>query len=211
MNEFGLMPVAVRVLPGCVECVRKCLREGLFYYLNNDYEISQDGKSIIRRRRQIEPVDSYFFRTDNDTSLSVNLSAIVGMNGDGKSSLVELIVRLLNNYALKSERHPELTLIKAEGVRAEFYYKLNGHFYCLIEDEEGIRILRYDDIGEGEFISDTPLDKSEVNDEFFLRSYRTTLIMHTIRKKLITMTRCCAMMSIGCTMFSIRMTVIRPH
>ena len=167
MNEFGLMPVAVRVLPGCVECVRKCLREGLFYYLNNDYEISQDGKSIIRRRRQIEPVDSYFFRTDNDTSLSVNLSAIVGMNGDGKSSLVELIVRLLNNYALKSERHPELTLIKAEGVRAEFYYKLNGHFYCLIEDEEGIRILRYDDIGEGEFISDTPLDKSEVNDEFF--------------------------------------------
>lgn len=41
--------IAVRVLPGCVQHIRKCLVENHFYYLNNDYCISEDGNLITRR------------------------------------------------------------------------------------------------------------------------------------------------------------------
>ena len=41
--------IAVRVLPDCVQHIRKCLVENHFYYLNNDYRISEDGKLITRR------------------------------------------------------------------------------------------------------------------------------------------------------------------
>ena len=41
--------IAVRVLPGCVQHILKCLVENHFYYLNNDYRISEDGKLITRR------------------------------------------------------------------------------------------------------------------------------------------------------------------
>lgn len=41
--------IAVRVLSGCVQHIRKCLVENHFYYLNNDYRISEDSKLITRR------------------------------------------------------------------------------------------------------------------------------------------------------------------
>lgn len=41
--------IAVRVLSGCVQHIRKCLVENHFYYLNNDYRISEDGNLITRR------------------------------------------------------------------------------------------------------------------------------------------------------------------
>ena len=44
--DFNL--IAVRVLPGCVQHIRKCLVENHFYYLNNDYRISEDGNLITR-------------------------------------------------------------------------------------------------------------------------------------------------------------------
>lgn len=41
--------IAVRVLSGYVQHIRKCLVENHFYYLNNDYRISEDGNLITRR------------------------------------------------------------------------------------------------------------------------------------------------------------------
>lgn len=97
--------IAVRVLPGCVQHIRKCLVENHFYYLNNDYHISEDGKLITRRSSNIAPLSASFFSLSEKQSKGVrlNFSAIVGMNGDGKSSLVELIIRILNNTSIIHE------------------------------------------------------------------------------------------------------------
>ena len=45
--DFRLL--VVRVLPGCVQHIRKCLVENHFYYLNNNYRISEDGNLITRQ------------------------------------------------------------------------------------------------------------------------------------------------------------------
>lgn len=53
--------IAVLVLPGCVQHIRKCLVENHFYYLNNDYRISEDGKLITRRSSNLAPLSEISF------------------------------------------------------------------------------------------------------------------------------------------------------
>ena len=73
----------------------------------------------------------------------MNFSAIVGMNGDGKSSLVELIIRILNNASIIHEIGEIGTLLWIQGVKAELYYHLDGIFYRLVTTEDDAWIYRY--------------------------------------------------------------------
>ena len=141
--------IAVRVLPGCVQHILKCLVENHFYYLNNDYRISEDGKLITRRSSNIAPLSANFFSLSEKQSKGVrlNFSAIVGMNGDGKSSLVELIIRILNNASIIHEIGEIGTLLWIQGVNAELYYHLDGIFYRLVTTEDDARIYRYVETG----------------------------------------------------------------
>lgn len=94
--------IAIRVLPGCAEYIRKCLGVSQYYYLRNDYSVSEDGRVIMRRSgNRVSLVDDFFALSETHSmGVGLNFSAIVGMNGDGKSSLVELIIRLLNNDSI---------------------------------------------------------------------------------------------------------------
>lgn len=42
--QHYLKLIALRILPGCAPQIKKCLAENTFYYLCNDYTISDDGK-----------------------------------------------------------------------------------------------------------------------------------------------------------------------
>ena len=103
-SDFKLL--AIRVLPECAQYIRKCLVENRFYYLNNDFRISENGMMITRRSSNIAQLPANFFSLSEKQSKGVrmNFSAIVGMNGDGKSSLVELIIRILNNTSVNRRK-----------------------------------------------------------------------------------------------------------
>lgn len=140
-SQFKL--IAIRVLPGCRDSVRKCLKTNVFYYLCNDYAVSVDASIIKQVSRYIEPLDSSFFSiNDRDCNVTINLQAIVGKNGDGKSSLVEVALRLINNFALTKSIGSSQNLTKANGVYAELYYQYNDTFYCLRENG-GITLSDY--------------------------------------------------------------------
>ena len=83
--------IAVRVLPGCAEYIRKCLGVNQYYYLCNDYSASENGRVITRRSGNIVPWADDFFALSETHSMGVglNFSAVVGMNGDGTSLIVE--------------------------------------------------------------------------------------------------------------------------
>lgn len=132
--------IAVRVLPNCAQYIRKCLVENRFYYLNNDYRIPEDGTMITRRSGNISPLPAKFFSLSEKQSKGVrlNFSAIVGMNGDGKSSLVEIIIRILNNASIIHEIGEPDTLLWVRGVNAELYYHLDGSFYRLISTDDDV-------------------------------------------------------------------------
>lgn len=119
--------IAIRPLPGCRQSALKCLQIGQMYYLCNDFRISDDTVSL--RDEYVRPLSPDFFSLSKDASVSINISAVVGMNGDGKSSLIELMMRLLNNCA----KHYRLTykdrLLRIDGIRAELYYLLDDVIY----------------------------------------------------------------------------------
>lgn len=138
--------IAIRPLEGCRDSALKCLKIGQLYYLCNDYTITEDGISMRDNYVRLLPKD--FFSPGYGSQLQVNIAAIVGMNGDGKSSLVELVMRLVNNCA----KHYNLTdkdhLLRVEDIKAELFYEIDNVVYCIREskDDNYTNLLKYADI-----------------------------------------------------------------
>ena len=60
--------------------------------------------------------------------VSLNFSAIVGKNGDGKSTIIELVARIINNLArAKNFCTKDDNLIPVKGVSTELYYEFDGN------------------------------------------------------------------------------------
>lgn len=141
-NELKL--IAVRPLKGCAPHVHKVLKPGVTYFLYNNYKMTDDDQFI---QKVENPVPSYFYQKDADAP-QLNISAIVGKNGDGKSTLVELIMRVINNFAYFArfdERHGNLDRIK--GVYAELYFSIKDIIYKIKTEEKVISV--FEDNGNG--------------------------------------------------------------
>lgn len=91
----------------------------------------------------------------SETTPNINVSAIVGENGQGKSSLIELMLRVINNmayalrpaFAMANNSHPRYV----RGVYAELAFSIEKRQYVVrVEDtivylkESGNAIWRYD-------------------------------------------------------------------
>lgn len=126
--------IAIRPLDGCAQHILKVLKENEIYYLCNDYEISPEGIISPRNNRNLKPLSDTFFQLNKDKP-SINISAIVGKNGDGKSSIIELMLRLLNNLAYLCHKRELLNhpILEVEGLRAEMYFLQDDKFYRLSE------------------------------------------------------------------------------
>lgn len=124
--------IAIKPLKGCQPHILKCLKTDMMYYFCNDYYVAEDESYIERRSKNIQPLKETFFLGNP----KVNISAVVGMNGDGKSTLMELLMRLINNCAISNQltATPE-SLRRVEGVKASLYYLIDDTFYKLTEVE----------------------------------------------------------------------------
>ena len=146
-NSFRI--IAVRVLLGCDASIRRALHEEETYFLYNDYEdvIDENGtwQGIRKNETLNERIALDFFRIPiNDKrknqSPVVSVSAIVGKNGDGKSSLVELILRIMNNFGVQHGfKIDQESLAHVNGVEAILYYELNGQLYTIECSHETVK------------------------------------------------------------------------
>ena len=81
--------LAIQVLKECEAYIIRCLKPGVMYYLCHDYDFSQSLGgiwSVCKRGANINTVDEKFFRIKSESSLNINVSAIVGENGSGKAA-----------------------------------------------------------------------------------------------------------------------------
>lgn len=125
MADFKIL--AVKILPRCNNRIRKVLYVNRWYIFYKDFEVTQDGKWL--QRKSVASVPDDFFRVA-ETSPSISISAIVGKNGDGKSSLIELVVRILNNVAYSAYKDIQDSLMWVEGLRAELFFSIDNHVCC---------------------------------------------------------------------------------
>lgn len=73
---------------------RSLSKDNRWYTFYNKAVISEDGRKIIIPNDFYDDTMLY-----DSNSISVSISAIVGENGSGKSSILDMMVRLLNNVA----------------------------------------------------------------------------------------------------------------
>lgn len=116
-SSFSL--VAVKIGNKCQEHITKVLKQK-WYLLNNWYELN--GDTLTKR------ADANFVRTLYGESISV--SAIVGKNGAGKSSLMELIYRVVNNLSfcmMQGVKWPGAApLMYIDGICSTLYFESEG-------------------------------------------------------------------------------------
>lgn len=122
--DEGFYVFAIRVCsPDSVG--RRKLVPGKLYYLLEGFSVFED-RILISRERFNKSVHDYYHDSGN-SGPHVTVSAIVGENGAGKSSLIEYEMRLINNFSTalfgeyaKVNGWPHLHYIN--GVDGELYY-----------------------------------------------------------------------------------------
>lgn len=115
-KEFSLS--VIHILPNCSPNLKKGLRDE-FYKLNGCCEINRNKVEL----REENPLLGFY-------GSRINVEAIVGVNGSGKSSLFEIIYRVINNLSCLLNRGKRRKtaddLYYVKDLYAELYYVVNG-------------------------------------------------------------------------------------
>lgn len=180
MSGFRLL--AVRPFLNCSERFCKNLQKGEIYKFYQDYNFLDENKNIIEGDNIFKMDDDgqhvdndvfeivknseiteeiYNITDSNGRIINVSVSALVGKNGSGKSSIIELVYVLCYIIALKKgiiTDHSELSkLINNKNVdhnklfqkideiqdvfndfRAEIYYEIEGKFYSIWYNQDQV-------------------------------------------------------------------------
>lgn len=99
----------------CDKHLKKNLKDG--YYFFNEWCEIKEGKVQLNEDRK--PENNFF-------GSNISIQAIVGKNGSGKSSVLELMYRMINNFALhlvkKQKRRAADVIYRIEGVYSDLYF-----------------------------------------------------------------------------------------
>lgn len=120
MTSFSI--IALKVLSGNPNNIRKILPKGKTWYLFNQLYKYEDGK--LKRNEDYPLSDNFFGK-------NISINAVVGKNGSGKSSLLEFMFRMINNLTFW------LTKKQQRNAAEHFYYieDLYGDLYFIINDK----------------------------------------------------------------------------
>ncbi len=118
--DKGLKIIAIEPLKGCYQKHIKVLSRNTKYYLYNDYKIDENDN--------VEDTHSIAGQlySDEDDKLQINISAIVGKNGTGKSTLIELLLMAINNLSFALSIHKKtintVSLKPVVGLNVAIYF-----------------------------------------------------------------------------------------
>ena len=141
--------------------IRRMLIKDKLYCLLKGFEIQED-KIIIDKTRFARPVYDYYMGA-NKSKPHVSVSAIVGENGSGKSSLIEFEIRLINNLAAavfgeyaKEPGWEHLHYIN--NLNGELYYLADKAVYKLSITGRNVKLVAYSSTAkqeDGSWVYDT--------------------------------------------------------
>lgn len=144
MEKSNFKIIAVKALDECSSGFTKILKKEEIYYFYSDYKIdvNEDGLETISNANDKGYPNNLFNIKGFKDEININVSAIVGKNGSGKSSLIELLFRAINNIACNYKWHPGsfLKTIMADlkivdGLHVELYYQTDKIYKIIVNNE----------------------------------------------------------------------------
>jgi hypothetical protein len=117
----------------CVNDFLKILKEDEIYIFDKAYDIQSDDRIELKQDISLSLYDI--------EDLKINIHAIVGKNGTGKSTLVELLFAIINNVAYKKNINKELIYIPC--LKAELIYE-HIELYKIIVNDDNVAIFQYE-------------------------------------------------------------------
>ena len=117
---FGLRLISLTIYEETIPQLRKVLKPGMFKFADEKIASNKEG-------RQME-VRLY--------GRNISVQSIVGMNGSGKSSLLDIIYRMINNFCYYLTKNLYYTyaaerLAFVHGLYADLKYEVDGNICCL--------------------------------------------------------------------------------
>ena len=145
--------IAVKVGKDCYPNIKKVLNPE-WYLFNTLYKVDKkEDKLILNKQYPFILNDNQPGKTnfcDEFWGENIFIQAIVGKNGSGKSSILEIIFRMINNLSVKLLKNirpdnisEELHMVR--GIDAELYFIIHDKLCCLKCKDEEVMI----DLGDG--------------------------------------------------------------
>lgn len=141
--ELGVQLIGVYIID-CNEKIKKNLKSGWypFGHFNDCHDIfNADGVANSEKYKKLQDSITKNQNFCNglysaNCNIPITINCIVGKNGSGKSSLVGIIYRIINNLSCRIKKHlktynSDYNPTWASGFNAELYYELDGEIYCI--------------------------------------------------------------------------------
>lgn len=142
-----LQIIAIRVGEGSIGA-RKLAPNKSYYFLEG-YDIVDDKHLKVRKDRfqEVNIYNDYFLGADNHPS--VHISAIVGENGSGKSTVVEYMMRIINNFAATTlgeysqNQRTDEHLHYIDGMDGSLYYRRDDTIWEIRVKNRNVNLIEY--------------------------------------------------------------------
>ncbi|MBL0883421.1 MAG: hypothetical protein IBJ16_08795 [Chitinophagaceae bacterium] len=166
--------IAIRPLDGCAKNYLKVLQPNYCYIFNNEYEIKVNQRSEMADEIVYRPeVPENFF---DEGSIRINLCALVGKNGSGKSSLVELLyIGIYNMARALGMIHKDAngrSYYHINDIKFEIYIQVSDNFYKIRFNDR--KFFHYEFNSDGKGIR----QKEEIIKKPYLNSFFYNLVIN---------------------------------
>ena len=119
------------------------------YQFLQGYEINEDSIEMKKGQQVLNTLYDDFYSEGVNGIPHIQISAIVGQNGSGKSSIIEFMMRLINNLAaatigeLQNSGKAAERLHFIDGVDGELWYILEGNAYHLKVKNSSVKLFKF--------------------------------------------------------------------